>query len=54
MTGSVVLAHLAGGHWMIDLGTYLVPFLLILGLLKWSDRRAARRAEVEGVPREKG
>ena len=37
----VVLAHT--GHWAIDLGTYLGPLVVVLALLKLSDRRQQRR-----------
>ncbi len=36
-------AHAAGGHWLIDLGIYLGPFLTIAAVLLVSDRRRRRR-----------
>ena len=36
----VVLAH--AGHWAVDLATYLVPLVVVLVLLRVSDRRQQR------------
>ena len=44
----VVLAH--AGHWAVDLGTYLVPLVVVLVLLKLSDRRQQRRRAAEQDP----
>jgi hypothetical protein len=48
-----VVAHGAGGHWIIDVGIYLGPFLSILVVVLVTDRRRRKREEreaVEGVP----
>ena len=43
-----VIAHGAGGHWIVDLGIYLGPLLTIVGVVLLSDRRRRRReAEAE-------
>ena len=47
------VAHGAGGHWIIDIGIYLGPFLSILVVVLFTDRqrrkREAREA-AEGAP----
>jgi hypothetical protein len=48
-----VLAHGAGGHWIIDVGIYLGPFLSILAVVLFTDRRRRKREEqeaAEGAP----
>ena len=50
-----VLAHGAGGHWLIDIGIYLGPFLTILAVVLFTDRRRRRLEErevAEGAPAE--
>jgi hypothetical protein len=43
-----VLAHAAGGHWLIDFGIYLGPLFVIFGAVMISDRRRRRREGAEG------
>lgn len=50
-----LLAHAAGGHWLIDLGIYLGPFLSIIVVVLVTDRRRRRREQqeaAEGAPAE--
>ena len=50
-----VLAHSAGGHWLIDVGIYLGPFISIVAVVLVTDRRRRRReqrAAAEGAPAE--
>ena len=44
---SIPLAHGAGGHWLLDLGIYLGPFLTIIGVVLFTDRRRRKREEAE-------
>ncbi len=44
-----VLAHGAGGHWLIDIGIYLGPFLSILLVVVFTDRRRRKREEQEAA-----
>ena len=45
-----VLAHGAGGHWVVDLAIYLGPLLTIVGVVLLSDRRRRRRErQAEGL-----
>lgn len=51
------LAH-GTGHWVVDIGIYLGPFLSIIAVVMFTDRRrrkqeereAAERSSVEGAP----
>lgn len=48
-----VLAHGAGGHWILDIAIYLGPFLSILAVVLFTDRRRRKREEreaAEGAP----
>ena len=44
-----VVAHAAGGHWLVDVGIYLGPFLSILAVVLVTDRRRRKREEREGA-----
>ena len=51
------LAHGTGGHWLVDIGIYLGPFLSIIGVVLFTDRRrrkeeekAAAQANAPGEP----
>jgi hypothetical protein len=51
----LLLAHGAGGHWIIDIGIYLGPFLSIIGVVLFTDhrrRKRERQAAAEGAPAE--
>lgn len=41
------LAH-GTGHWVIDIGIYLGPFLTIVAVVMITDRRRQRREAAEG------
>jgi hypothetical protein len=46
------LAH-GTGHWLIDIGIYLGPFLSIIAVVLFTDRRRRKREEreaAEGAP----
>jgi hypothetical protein len=43
------LAH-GTGHWVIDIGIYLGPFLAIVSVVMITDRRRQRREAREGGP----
>jgi hypothetical protein len=50
-----LLAHGAGGHWIVDVAIYLGPFLSIVGVVMFTDRRRRKReqrAAAEGAPAE--
>jgi hypothetical protein len=50
-----LLAHAAGGHWVVDLLIYLGPFLSIIAVVLFTDRRRRKReqaAAAEGAPTE--
>ena len=50
-----LLAHGAGGHWIIDVGIYLGPFISIVAVVLVTDRRRRKReqqAAAEGAPAE--
>jgi hypothetical protein len=44
-----VLAHATGGHWLIDVGIYLGPFLAIVTVVLVTDRRRQRREAREAA-----
>lgn len=44
-----VLAHGAGGHWLIDIAIYLGPFLSILAVVLITDKRRRKREEREAA-----
>jgi hypothetical protein len=49
------LAHAAGGHWLLDAGIYLGPFITIIAVVlitDWRRRKREQRAEAEGTPAE--
>jgi hypothetical protein len=52
----LVLAHGDGGHWVIDILIYLGPFLSIIGVVLFTDRRRRKREEqqasADGAPAE--
>ena len=50
MTLPFVIAHT--GHWAVDVATYLVPLVVVVTLLKLSDRRQRRRDQAAGRGRE--
>ena len=54
MRPPVVIAHT--GHWAVDIATYLVPLVVVVTVLKLSDRRQRRRDEAAGrrAPDEEG
>ena len=46
------LAH-GTGHWVVDIGIYLGPFLSIIAVVLFTDRRRRKqeeRAAAEGAP----
>ncbi len=43
-----LIAHGAGGHWIIDVGIYLGPFLAVIGVILFTDRRRRKREEQAG------
>ena len=45
----VPVAHGAGGHWLIDLGIYLGPFLTIIAVVFFTDQRRRKREEAEAA-----
>ena len=47
-----LVAHATGGHWLIDVGIYLGPFIAIVTVVLVTDRRRQRREarEVAGEP----
>lgn len=50
-----LLAHGAGGHWIVDIGIYLGPLLSIAGVVlftDWRRRKREQRAAAEGTPAE--
>lgn len=47
-----VLAHTAGGHWLLDVGIYLGPFLSILAVVLFTDRRRRKREAREAASAE--
>ena len=50
-----LFAHGAGGHWIIDVGIYLGPFLSIVAVVMFTDRRRRKReqqAAAEGAAAE--
>jgi hypothetical protein len=50
-----LLAHGAGGHWIIDIGIYLGPFLSIIAVVlitDWRRRKREQQAASEGAPAE--
>jgi hypothetical protein len=50
-----VLAHAAGGHWIIDILIYLGPFVSIIAVVLITDRRRRKREQEEaseGAPAE--
>jgi len=46
----LVVAHAAGGHWAVDLLIYLGPFLSIIAVVLFTDRRR-RRMEQQNAAR---
>ncbi len=40
-----VLAHAAGGHWLVEVGIYLGPFLAVVGVVLFSERRRRKREQ---------
>ena len=44
-----LLAHAAGGHWAIDVGIYLGPFITIIAVVLVTDRRRRKREEQEAA-----
>ena len=49
------LAHAAGGHWLLDAGIYLGPFISIIAVVLFTDRRRRKReqrAATVGTPAE--
>jgi hypothetical protein len=40
-----LLAHAAGGHWIVEVGIYLGPFLSIAAVVLFTDRRRRRREQ---------
>ena len=49
MDHSALLAHGAGGHWAIDIGIYLGPFLSIIAVVMYTDRRRRKQEEREAA-----
>jgi hypothetical protein len=49
-----LLAHAAGGHWIVEVGIYLGPFVSIIAVVLITDRRRRKRerAASEGAPAE--
>lgn len=45
-----LVAH-GSGHWVIDIGIYLGPFLSILVVVLFTDRRRRKREEREAAER---
>ena len=48
--GLLPLAHATGGHWLIDVGIYLGPFVAIVSVVLITDRRRQRREAREDGP----
>ena len=44
----LTLAH-GTGHWVVDIGIYLGPFLTIVAVVMITDRRRQRREAAEGA-----
>jgi hypothetical protein len=44
-----LLAHGAGGHWIIDLLIYLGPFISIIAVVLITDRRRRKRERESGA-----
>ncbi len=42
------LAH-GTGHWVVDIGIYLGPFLSIIGVVMFTDRRRRKQEEREAA-----
>jgi hypothetical protein len=42
------LAH-GTGHWLVDIGIYLGPFLSIIAVVLFTDRRRRKREEREAA-----
>ena len=49
----IVLAHGAGGHWLIDLGIYLGPVVVIGGGLWFAGWRERRNEDGDGETNQK-
>jgi hypothetical protein len=50
-----LIAHAAGGHWIVDLAIYLGPFFSIIAVVIFTDRRRKRmerREAAEGAAAE--
>jgi hypothetical protein len=43
-----IVAH-GSGHWLVDIGIYLGPFLSILVVVLFTDRRRRKREEREAA-----
>ena len=44
------LAH-GTGHWVVDIGIYLGPFLSVIAVVMFSDRRRRKQEEREAAER---
>ena len=44
----LTLAH-GTGHWVVDIGIYLGPFLSIIAVVMFSDRRRRKQEEREAA-----
>ena len=44
-----LLAHAAGGHWLVDIGIYLGPLITIVAVVLVTDRRRRRREQREAA-----
>ena len=40
-----LLAHAAGGHWLVDVAIYLGPFVSIIAVVLFTDRRRRKREQ---------
>lgn len=43
------IAHGSSGHWTIDIGIYLGPFLSIIAVVLFTDRRRRKQEEREAA-----
>jgi hypothetical protein len=40
-----LLAHAAGGHWLVEIGIYLGPFVAVVAVVLFSERRRRKREQ---------
>lgn len=40
-----LIAHAAGGHWLVEVGIYLGPFIAVVAVVLVSDRRRRKREQ---------